>query len=247
MDTEIQPLYRGLPVRLQTWCVTNGWQFLKYNEDVGELHRTDASETASSYASPRCWRVNSLIRRQQAEVAGRLDRRPQRRSGKFEFRMEIVRAGEEVRRQQTPLPRALRRRRRASWVFGVICFHRGANIRPSSNRRTVLANGVADNCRSSELTAEGDFVAQLMLFTAVKLSRSKSRMFAATLCCSVDRHDAVKPYAFAPGIVLRRLLAVEMAHGTYGLTINGGLCTPLADIGWWLITPVNRISAERRR
>ncbi len=83
MDTEDYPCTVGFPFAFKPEELRDyyaGWQFLKYNEDVGELHRTDASGNRIKL------RFATMLARKPANqppagtAAGRLDRRPQRRA-----------------------------------------------------------------------------------------------------------------------------------------------------------------------
>ncbi|XPE41603.1 hypothetical protein ACNKHK_11285 [Shigella flexneri] len=58
MDTMIfrAPLGSRLRLKRELRRYYTGWDLLKYNEDVGELHRTDVGNRLN-YALQQCWRV----------------------------------------------------------------------------------------------------------------------------------------------------------------------------------------------
>ena len=137
--------------------------------------------------------------------------------------MEVVRAGEEVRRQQTLCRErcavGTTAHRRRFWRY-TEAFHRGEH---QVNSPAVFANGVTDiavSIADSEFNPGsrvlgGDFLCRFanLLFTAVKAVQIEIANVCLQPCAVLIAMNTVKPYvAFAPGGVLRRLLAVEIAH-----------------------------------
>ena len=102
MDTDDYPCSVGFPFAFKPGELRNnyeGWTLLKYNEDVGELHRTDASGNRISCVSPRCWRANRLNAPLTGRAVTRSDKRASRRAAaETQISREVVRAGKEVGR-----------------------------------------------------------------------------------------------------------------------------------------------------
>ena len=62
MDTEDYPCAVGFPFAFKEGELRRyyeGWERVKYNEDVGELHRTDANGNRIKLRFARCWHVKN--------------------------------------------------------------------------------------------------------------------------------------------------------------------------------------------
>lgn len=72
MDTADYPCTVGFPFAFKEGELRRyyeGWEMVKYNEDVGELHRTDATVIVLNCVSPRCWHVkNDPVRTKRVKI-----------------------------------------------------------------------------------------------------------------------------------------------------------------------------------
>ncbi len=102
MDTDDYPCTVGFPFAFKPEELRRyyaGWSFLRYNEEVGELHRTDANGNRIKLRFATMLAQSRFNGPPAGRAVTPYDTRPQRRAAaKLKFRVEVVRAGEEVGR-----------------------------------------------------------------------------------------------------------------------------------------------------
>ena len=79
MDTADYPCTVGFPFAFKSGELSNyyeGWELLKYNEEVGELHRTDEHGNRIKLRFATIWRASLLNARPAGRVAGQCGKTP---------------------------------------------------------------------------------------------------------------------------------------------------------------------------